>query len=167
MPYVIDIAFKSNAGHEYFGVAQTNWKVGNGFEYQILHVKRHGLVSFGGKRNEIRFEIVSARLPRQIKRVDQDAMAANSGSGIERHIAKWFRCRRIDNFPHIYSTHSVTKLRKLVDERDIDRPENIFEQLFHFGHFGTANCDDVCDDLLVSQNSKPSAIWCNARSEEH
>src|SRR5947207_1395935 len=60
-------------------------------------------------------------------------MAAKSGSGIEGHESKWFRFRGLDNFPNIYPHRAINHL-KLVNQRDVDAPKNVLQQLGCFCH---------------------------------
>src|SRR5690606_24553643 len=51
-------------------------------------VVRHGGVDLAGKLDEACDDVVLARLPGEIERIDRNAVAAETGARIERHIAE-------------------------------------------------------------------------------
>jgi hypothetical protein len=94
---------------------------------------RHRAVHMAGELDEAAFEPALARLPRQVERIDRNAVAAEARARIEGHEAERLRARRIDDFPHV-DVHAVRHQRQLVDETDIHRPERVLEQLDHLRH---------------------------------
>ena len=50
------------------------------------------------------------------------------GPGLERHEAERLRRRRVHDLPDV-DPHPVAELRELVDERDVDRAEDVLEEL--------------------------------------
>ena len=62
-------------------------------------VVRHVLVDLAGELDEPRREVELARLPREVERVDRDAVAAEARAGIERHEAERLRRRGVDRPP--------------------------------------------------------------------
>ena len=79
-----------------------------------------------GQLDEPALEAVLARLPAQIKRIDRDAMTAQTGSRIKRHEAERLGLRRVDDFPHI-DAEVVAHQRQLVDEPNVDGPKGVLE----------------------------------------
>ena len=64
-------------------------------------VARHRRVDLAGKLDEARGELVFARLPGQVERVDRNAVPAEPGPGIERHEAERLGLRRLDHLPDV------------------------------------------------------------------
>ena len=57
------------------------------------------------------------------------------GPGLEAHEAERLRRRGVDDLPDV-DLHPVAELRELVDERDVDRAEDVLEQLRQLGRLG-------------------------------
>ena len=57
------------------------------------------------------------------------------GPGLEGHEAERLRRRGADDLPDV-DVHPVAELRELVDERDVDRAEDVLEQLRQLGRLG-------------------------------
>ena len=108
----------------------------------------HRGVHFAGQLDEAGGEIVFARFPGKIVRIDRDAVAAEAGAGIKGHEAEGLGGGGVDDFPDI-DIHAQAEHFQLVDQRDVDAAENIFEQLGHFGGARGADGDDFGDDLGV------------------
>src|SRR5947209_2837677 len=98
MSGIIDITFKSNSEHEHFHIGNAFRQMRYLMDHHIAHVERHGFIRLGGKRNKIRFEIMCSCKPRKIERIDENAMSADTRTGIERHEAEWLCRCRIDDF---------------------------------------------------------------------
>ena len=95
-----------------------------------------------------RVEVVLARLPGEVERVDRDAVAAEAGARLEAHEAERLRRGRVDDLPDV-DAHPVAELRELVDERDVDRAEDVLEQLRQLGRLGRRDGVDGVDDAAV------------------
>ncbi len=91
-------------------------------------VVRHVLVDLARELDEPRGEVVLPRLPREVEGVDRDAVAAETGAGLERREPEGLRRRRVDDLPDV-DPHPVAELCELVDERDVDRAVDVLEQL--------------------------------------
>ena len=89
-----------------------------------------------------------ARLPRQVEGVDRDAVAAETGTRAEAHEAERLRRRRVDDLPNV-DRHPVAELRELVDECDVDRAEDVLEQLRQFRCLRRRHLDDRVDRAAV------------------
>ena len=57
------------------------------------------------------------------------------GPGLEAHEPERLRRGRVDHLPDV-DLHPVAELRELVDERDVDRAEDVLEQLRQLGRLG-------------------------------
>ena len=89
-------------------------------------------VDLARQLDEARVLTVLARLPRQIKRVDRDAVPAQSWAGVERHETERLGLGRFDDFPDVDAHRGINHLQ-LVHQRDVDAPENVFQQLGGLG----------------------------------
>ena len=70
--------------------------------------------------------------PRQVRRVDRQAVPADARPGAERQVAERLGRRRLDRFPHVDA--EVTREHgQLVHERDVDVPEGVLHQLGQLG----------------------------------
>ena len=86
--------------------------------------------------------------PREIERIDRDAVAAQAWAGIEGHIPKRLGGRRLDHLPDVDSHRGVDHL-EFVDERDIHRPKDIFHELGRFGGAAARHWYDLADDPAI------------------
>ena len=116
-------------------------------------VARHCGIDFAGEFNEPGGEIELARFPGQVERVDRDAVTAETGPGIKRHITEGLCLRGLDDLPDI-DPHRLEDDLELVDQGDIDGAEDVFRQLHRFGGIGRGNRHGTRDDLVVKRASK-------------
>ena len=72
------------------------------------------------------------RLPRQVERIDRDAVAAEARARVERHEAERLGRRGVDHFPDV-DAEPVAHQRDLVHQADVHRAERVLEQLHHLG----------------------------------
>src|SRR5947208_7526485 len=93
----------------------------------------HPCVDLACQFDEARVLSVLAGFPGEIKWIDWDAVAAKAGAGIKRHEPKRLSLRCFYDFPDVDS-HGAVNQFEFVNQRDIDTPENIFEQLRSFSH---------------------------------
>src|SRR5579863_6957276 len=75
-------------------------------------------------------------------------MAADTRTRLETHDPKRFRCRSIDHVPNV-DAHSIAEQRHLVDKRDVDGPERVFEYLRHLGDTRARNTQYFRNRLFV------------------
>lgn len=147
---VVDVLFEGDAEREDFcaayALAVLVERVGDFRD----HVARHAQVDLRGQLDELGVEVEFACLPREVVGVDRDAVAADAGAGVERHVTERFRRRRVDDLPDV-DLHAIAQERQFVDERDVDAAENVFEQLGHLGDSWVGHLDDelLGDDLRV------------------
>src|SRR5205085_4822353 len=93
-------------------------------------------------------EVVLARLPGEVVGIERDAVAAQARPGLERHEAERLRRRGADDLPDIY-VHPVAQLRELVDEGDVDRAEDVLEQLAQLRCVGRRDGVDRVDGAAI------------------
>ncbi|MCY1371440.1 hypothetical protein D9M69_585820 [compost metagenome] len=79
-------------------------------------------------------------------------MAAQAGAWIIRSETEWFGSSSIDHLEDI-DAHTVRDDFHLVDQTDIHRPMNIFQQLGHFRRLGGTDRHDLIDGMLVECNT--------------
>ena len=114
-------------------------------------VVRHVLVDLAGELDEAGREVVLARLPREVERVDRDAVAAEAGARIEAHEPERLGVCRVDDLPDVDS-HPIAQLGELVDERDVDRAEDVLEQLRQLGRLRGRDAMDGVDRGAVERS---------------
>jgi len=94
---------------------------------------RHAGVDLARQLDKAGVLTVFTRLPREVERVDGDAVPAQAGAGIKRHEAERLGLGRIDDLPDV-DAHGGEDDLEFVDEGDIDAAEGILEQFGGFGH---------------------------------
>ena len=97
------------------------------------HVTRHLRVDLPRQLDEARKGSVLGRLPGEIEGIERDAVAAQPRSRVERHEAERLGLRRLDHLPDI-DTHPAERHLQLVDESDVDRAEDVLEELARLRH---------------------------------
>src|SRR3954470_9275019 len=112
----------------------------------------HLAVDVAGELNEPGFYAGLFRLPRQIERINRNAMAAEAGPGVERHEAEWLRCGCLDYLPDV-DAHAVAHQGHLVHQPDVDHTESIFEQLHHLGNACRAYRDYGIQGLAIEERA--------------
>ena len=109
---------------------------------------RHVGVDLAGKLNKACGHAKLAGLPSEIERVDRDAVAAETRTGIKRLVAEWFGTGAADDFPDV-DAHSVEKLFELVYHGDIDAAVDIFDDFYGFCCFAGVDWDHCVDSVAV------------------
>src|SRR5207249_1747598 len=66
----------------------------------IHHEGRHFAIDFAREVDETRLVIQRPHLPREIMRVERNAVTANAGAGRELHETEWFGRGSLDHFPN-------------------------------------------------------------------
>ena len=89
-----------------------------------------------------------ACLPREVERVERNAVTAPAGTGVEAHEAERLRRRGIENLPDV-DTHPVEHDLQLVDERDVHGTEDVLDQLARLGRPRGRNAHRLHDHLVV------------------
>ena len=96
---------------------------------------RHIDVDFAREFDETGSEVKLTGFPREIERVDGNAVATESGAGIEGLEAEGLGFGRIDNLMYV-DTHTHTELFELIDKCDVDAAIDVLEELGHLCHSG-------------------------------
>ncbi len=104
------------------------------------------------------------RLPRQVERIERNAVAAEAGPGIERREAERLGLRRLDHFPHV-DAHPIERHLQLVDQRDVDRAVDVFEQLTRLGHLGRRHRHDFVDGRRVERDRRVGRFLVHAADD--
>jgi len=112
------------------------------------HVVGHGGVDFAGELDEARVDAVLARLPREVERVDRDAVAAEAGPRVERHEAERLRFGGIHDLENV-DAHLVEDDLQLVHEGDVHGAEDVLQQLDGLGRARVRDGHRLHDDARV------------------
>jgi hypothetical protein len=91
---------------------------------------------------------VLAGLVGEVERVDRQAVAAHPRAGVEAHEPERLGGGRVDDLPDV-DAESLAEHRELVHERDVDRAEDVLEQLGELGGVRVRDLDDPVADLDV------------------
>ena len=105
--------------------------------------RRHLAVDLAGEVDEARLVVQRAHLPREVVRIERDAVSADARARRELHEAERLRRRRVDDFPHVHA-ELVADDRHLVHEPDVHRPERVLEQLHQLGRFRASTPERPC-----------------------
>ena len=106
----------------------------------------HRKVDVAGELDEAIDEVELAGAPRQVVRVDRDAVPAYPGTGREAHEPERLRGRRVDDLPDV-EVHPLAQQGELVDERDVDVAEDVLKELGHLCRIRRRDGDDSIVDL--------------------
>ena len=112
------------------------------------HVAGHGHVHFAGELDEARGDAVLARLPRQVERVERNAVTAEPGAGVEAHEPEGLGLGGVEHVPHV-DAHAVVDDLELVHERDVHGAEDVLGELGRFGGARRAHADDLAHRRFV------------------
>ena len=103
---------------------------------RALHdVIGHSVVDFAGQFDESGGHADFAGLPRQVKRVDGNAVPAQAGAGVERLEAEGLGAGGGDHLPDV-DAHGGEHDFHFVDQGDVDGPVNVLQQLGGLGDLG-------------------------------
>src|SRR3546814_3072876 len=98
--------------------------------------------------SDLRVDAEFARLPRQIERIDRNAVAADARTRIISGEAERLRLRRIDDLEDV-EPHPLRDDLHLVDQPNIDGAVDVFEQLDHFRCARRTDRDDMVDETAI------------------
>jgi len=145
---VIHVGFVSQADDQDFAAFERLAVVVEGFYGAVNDVFGHAAVDFAGQLNEAGRLSVFAGFPGEVERVNGDAVAAEPRTRVERHKAKGLGFGRLNDFPDVYA-HSRIDHLKLVDQGDVDRAEDVFQELDCFGCAAGGDRDEGFDGQAV------------------
>src|SRR5207302_4176465 len=107
--------------------------------------------------DELRVEAELPGLPAEIEGIDRDAVAAEARPGAEAHVAEGLARHSVDDLPDVDS-YAVAEDREFVDERDVDRAEDVLEQLRQLGGLGRGDLDHLVDGARVELDRPARAL---------
>jgi len=145
---VIHVGFVSQADDQDFAAFEGLAVVVEGFYGAGDNVFGHTGIDFAGQLNEAGGLSVFAGFPGEVERVNGDAVAAEPGTRVERHKAKGLGFGRLNDFPDVYA-HSRIDHLELVDQGDVDRAEDVFQELDRFGCAAGGDRDEGFDGQAV------------------
>ena len=131
---------------------------------EVDDVARHREVDVAGELDEAVDEVELARAPRQVVRIDRDAVPADAGPGRELHEPERLGRRGVDDLPDV-EAHPLAQQRELVDERDVDVAEDVLEELRELGRVGRRQLDDLVVDVAQQRGGprRRPAAWSPRR----
>src|SRR5258708_37649586 len=88
----------------------------------------HLAVDLARQVDESRLVLERSHLPREIVRIERNAVSADARSRRELHEPERLRRRGIDHFPNV-DAQLVAHDRHFVHQSDVDGPERVLEQL--------------------------------------
>ena len=100
--------------------------------------------------------------PREVARVDREAVPAHARSRGEAHVAERLRGRGVDRFPDV-DAEVAGEHRQLVDERDVDVAEGVLEELGELGLTRARHRDHFVDEGLVERLHRGERLGVDAR----
>ena len=124
----------------------------------------HLLVDLAGELDELGRHVVLARLPGQVERIDRQAVATHPGARLEAHEAERLGRRGVDDLPDV-DPHPVRQDRQLVDERDVDRAEDVLQQLGQLRDLRRGDGDERLAHAAVEVEGSLGALACEAADE--
>ncbi len=86
------------------------------------------------------------------------------GPGLNGHEAERLRRCGLDDLPDV-DVHPVAELRELVDERDVDRPEDVLEELRELGRLGRRDGVHVLDRRRVERRGRSGRALVDASDD--
>ncbi len=130
---IVDIRFIGDAENEHLGAVHRGLIAVEDLHGAVDDILRHAGVDFAGGLDQAGVIVELAGLPGKVKRVERNAVAAESRSRIKRLKAVRLCFGRVDHVPDI-DAHTVADDRHFVREADIDIAVGVFKELFHFGN---------------------------------
>ncbi len=109
---------------------------------------RHARVHFLRKTDEPRIKTVLPRLPRQVMRIERNAVTADSRPRIKSHEPERLGRGRANHFPRV-DVERVAKPRHLIRHPDVDCAKRVFKQLRRFRNSRGSNSKNIVNDLRI------------------
>ncbi|EAU66011.1 hypothetical protein STIAU_4801 [Stigmatella aurantiaca DW4/3-1] len=133
LAHVVDVLLVGRAQAEHLRAIERLLVLVERLHGALHHVVGHLRVHLARKLDELGVELVLARLPRQVERIDRDAVPTEAGARVEGHEAERLGAGRLDDLPHI-DVHPVAEHLHLVDHGDVHAPEDVLQQLGELRH---------------------------------
>src|SRR5690554_361160 len=135
-----------------------------GIGYLLHHPVGHVVVDFACQLDKAGIDAIFPGLPGEVEGVDRDAVPAQSRAGGVGHEAEGLGGRSLDHFVDI-DAHAVGYDLHFIDQADIHRPVNVFQQLAHLRYAGAADRDGGIDRPLVQGPPQFKAGGCHAAND--
>ena len=148
LPVVVDVLLVREAEHQHPRQLHGLGLVVERLGHLRDDVVRHRGVHLAGQLDEARPDPVLGGLPREVERVERDAVSAQARAGVEGREAKRLRLGRFDDLPDV-DTHLVERDLQLVDQGDVDRAIDVLEQLARLGDARRRDRNDLVDGRRV------------------
>ena len=135
---IVDIGLVGRAEHQHLRAVQGFLVAVQNRHGALNDILRHAGVDFAGSFNQAGVVIKLTRLPREVERVERDAVAAEARARIKRLETVRLRLGGLDDLPDV-DAHAVADDGHFVCKADVDVAVGVFEQLLHFRHGGGRN----------------------------
>ena len=157
LPQVVDVLLVGEPEDQNLGPLGWLPLLVQGFDGAVDHVVRHLPVDLARQLDETGVELELARLPRQVVRIDRDAVPAQAGARVEAHEAERLGLRRVDHFPDV-DVHPLAEQLQLVDQGDVHAAEDVLQELGHLRLAGPLHRHDLGDGGGVQRRGKLRAL---------
>ncbi len=127
---VVDVALVGQPQHQDARAVQAFLVLVQRQRGLLDHIVGHVGVDFARQLDEARAEVELLGLPGEIKRVDGDAVPAESRAGIKRLKTEGLGLGRIDHLEDV-DVHALAELLEFVDQCNVHASVNVFQQLSH------------------------------------
>jgi hypothetical protein len=119
-------------------------------DHPVHDVAAHAVVDLPGKLDEAGGLAHLPNPPRQVRRVDRDAVAPPPRSRVERLEPEGLGGGGVDHLPHV-DAEVVAEHRHLVGEGDVDVPVGVLDELGHLGRPRRRDRDDALHERAVER----------------
>ena len=135
LAHIVNVGLVGRAQHEHATALEENAAVIHRVQHAADHVARHVGVDLGGQFDEARAVVERLHLPREVQRINRDAVTAEAGAGRELHETERFAGGRVNHLPHVHA-EALAHDRQFVDHADVDHAEGVLQQFRHLRGFG-------------------------------
>ena len=161
LAHVVHIFLVGQTEHENLRSLETLAAIVQGDHQAVDNVVGHTDVDLAGQFDEPRGHFVLASLPRQVERIDRDAVAAQAWARVERLEAERFGRRGVDDFPDV-DVHLVEEHLQFVGQGDVHAAVNVFEDFARLGHFTRPHRHGALQHLAVEFGGNLGALAVDA-----
>ena len=147
-PHVVDVPLVGDPEQQDRGSVDGLLPPVQGFSDLADDEIRHLGVDLGRQLDEARLVVQCPHLPREVVRIDGDAVTPEPRSGRELHEPERLRGGGVDHFPHV-DAEAIGDQRRLVHQADVHRSEGVLQDLRELRRFGRRDADDRIQEPLV------------------
>ena len=158
---VVDVGLVRDADHQHPGALHRAARVVQHLADLADPEERHLGVELAGQVDEPRLVVEAPHLPREVVRIDRDAVAADARAGSEFHEAERLGGRGVDHFPHVHA-QLVADDGHFVDQADVHAAEGVLQQLHQLGGLDRRHLHDLLDRRLVERGHDAGAVGGDA-----